>query len=198
MKIQTKMCAVPVEGLISDHQNRINNETNIKEGLSDLIKVTDGSFENIPYESNSFNIVWAQDCIVHSGNRKQVVKEVARVLKPGGYFIFTDLMQAEKVPNEVLKPVLARIHLDSMGSIQFYKDAAKEFGLSTIKVNNLSSHMITHYTRVRAELNSNFNFLTQWCSKKYLVDMEEGLEHWIRAGENSHLCWGILLFQKTE
>jgi len=183
---------------ISDHQNRINHETNINEGLSDLIEVTDGSFENIPYESNSFDVVWAQDCIVHSGNRGQVVKEVSRVLKPGGYFIFTDLMQAEKVPEEVLKPILARIHLDSMGTIQFYKDAAKEFGLSTVKVDDLSPHLTTHYTRVREELNANFDFLTQWCNKQYLVNMEEGLGHWIRAGENSHLCWGILLFQKTE
>ncbi len=61
----------------------------------DKIDVVDGSFDDLPFEANSFDAVWSQDAILHAPDRKAVLDEVARVLKPGGQFIFTDPMQAD-------------------------------------------------------------------------------------------------------
>ena len=80
---------------LSAVQNQRNQMLNQDQGLTKLIKVIDGNFEQIPAENNSYDIIWSQDAILHSSNRKQVLAEVARVLSSGGQLIFTDIMQSD-------------------------------------------------------------------------------------------------------
>jgi sarcosine/dimethylglycine N-methyltransferase len=102
---------------LSDAQNARNRNLNARDKCSLAINVVDGSFEDIPVTDESFDVVWSQDAILHSTRRRQVFAEVARVLRKGGQFIFTDPMQREDCPAEVLQPILDRIHLDSLGSV---------------------------------------------------------------------------------
>ena len=75
---------------LSEKENQRNREINLERGLNDKINVIDGSFEDIPADDQTFDVVWSQDAILHSGHREKVLQEVARILKPGGRFIFTD------------------------------------------------------------------------------------------------------------
>ena len=43
-----------------------------------------GDAENIPFNDNSFDLVYSNGVIHHTPNTTQVVKEIYRVLKPGG------------------------------------------------------------------------------------------------------------------
>ena len=181
---------------LSDIQNKRNRELNQKEGISLAINVIDGSFEDIPLPAGSVDLVWSQDAILHSGDRKKVFEEVARVLAKGGQFIFTDPMQSAKCPKKVLKPILDRIHLDSLGSIEYYQQLAKDLGLKEVGVTDLSKNLPAHYARVLQELVAQHNTLIQVCAEEYLANMKVGLQHWVDAGIAGHLTWGILHFQK--
>ena len=119
---------------LSTVQNRRNRERNAAAGLEEQVEVVDGSFEDLPMADKSFDVVWSQDALLHSGRRQQVFAEVNRVLRPGGEFIFTDPMQVEGVDPEILEPVLARIHLASMGSIPTYRTYAKELGWTEVMI----------------------------------------------------------------
>ncbi len=181
---------------LSDIQNKRNRELNQKEGISLAINVIDGSFEDIPLPDGSVDLVWSQDAILHSGDRKKVFEEVARVLAKGGQFIFTDPMQSVKCPKKVLQPILDRIHLDSLGSIEYYQQLAKDLGLKEVGIADLSKNLPTHYSRVRQELVEQYNTLNRVCAEDYLTNMKVGLQHWVDAGMAGHLTWGILQFQK--
>ena len=90
-------------------------------GLSDRINVIHGVFEDIPEPASSFDIVWSQDAILHSDQRETVLREVWRVLKPGGHFVFTDPMQSDDADPSQLQPVYDRLQLNSLGSPGFYQ-----------------------------------------------------------------------------
>jgi sarcosine/dimethylglycine N-methyltransferase len=135
--------------------------------------------------------------MVHSSNRDQVVAEAFRVLKPGGHFIFTDLMQDDSVPEGELGPVLDRIHLDSLGSFKFYWEEARKNGFELMSINNMSQHLVTHYDRVRQETENQYDDIVDACGKEYIDRMIQGLNHWVRAGNKGHLNWGILHFKKA-
>jgi len=93
-----------VTGLnLSEVENERNRQFNRDLGLENEIDVYDGNFEELPFEHDSFDIVFSQDSFLHSGNREKIIEEVARVLKPGGLFIFTDPMMADDCPDGVLK-----------------------------------------------------------------------------------------------
>ncbi len=181
---------------LSETQNTRNRELNQKEGISLAINVIDGSFEDIPLPDGSVDLVWSQDAILHSGDRKKVFEEVSRVLAKGGQFIFTDPMQSAKCPKNVLQPILDRIHLDSLGSIEHYQKMAKDFGLKELEILDLSKNLPAHYGRVLQELVAQHNNLIRVCAEDYLANMKVGLQHWVDAGKAGHLTWGILHFQK--
>jgi sarcosine/dimethylglycine N-methyltransferase len=183
---------------LSETQNKRNRSLNKEHGLENLITVVEGNFEDIPFPENSFDIVWSQDAIVHSANRELVVQEVVRVLNDSGEFIFTDLMQTFDCPKSILKPVLDLIHLDSLGSFGFYVEQARKLGVKKTKVHDLSEHLTTHYQRVMEETQDRYNEMVETCGKEYIDTMIQGLKHWVEAGKNDHLSWGIIHMDKSD
>ena len=181
---------------LSETENERDREMNRERGLDQLITVIDGSFEDVPAPDGSFDLVWSQDAILHSGRRAQVIAEAARVLRAGGDLIFTDPMQADDCPEGVLQPVLDRIHLASLGSIGFYRETAAANGLQEVGVEPMVEHLISHYGRVREVLESSRDDLAGKVSDAYIERMITGLGHWVEAGRNGYLDWGILHFRK--
>ena len=163
-------------------QNQRNQTLNQDQGLAELIEVVDGNFEDIPAEANSYDVVWSQDAILHSCNRLNVLAEVTRVLKSGGQFIFTDIMQSEDCPEGVLQPVYDRIHLDSLGSVNFYRQHLTQRGFQEIQFLNLSDQLINHYSAILSCLEANYDeFLPTW--GEYLEHQKVGLKHWIEESK---------------
>ena len=182
---------------LSEKENERDRQMNREQGLDHLIEVVDGNFESLPYDDATFDVVWSQDSFLHSGHRDKVIAEAARVLKSGGELIFTDPMQADDCPADVLQPVYDRIHLSSLGSIGFYRDQAARNGLKEIEIEELTERLPIHYGRVREELTRNRDALVDKVSAEYIDRMITGLGHWVDAGSKGYLRWGILHFRKT-
>jgi sarcosine/dimethylglycine N-methyltransferase len=182
---------------LSEVQNERNRQLNREQGLTDKITVVDGNFEEIPSEDEAFSVVWSQDAILHSGNRTQVIQEVARVLQSGGDFIFTDIMQQDDCPDGVLAPVLARIHLDSLGSLGFYREVTAAARFKEVQFVDLTHQLVNHYSAVLAAVNQRQDEVIVSCGKDYIERMKVGLQHWINAGKQGYLQWGILHFRKS-
>ncbi len=183
---------------ISETQNETNRRLTAEQGLADRITVIQGSFEDVPAPDASHDVVWSQDAILHSADRRKVLAEAFRVLRPGGHLVFTDPMQADACPPGVLQPVYDRIHLDSLGSFAFYRQAAKELGFVERGIEDLSPQLRNHYFRVGEELRRNYDNVVALSSKPFLDRMLVGLENWVKAADTGYLAWGILHFQKPE
>ncbi|RCW44413.1 glycine/sarcosine N-methyltransferase [Halopolyspora algeriensis] len=177
---------------LSEVENRRNIEFNRAEGLDELIEVRDGSFEDIPYQDNAFDIVWSQDAILHSGDRERVLEEATRVLKPSGEFVFTDPMAADNADQKALGPILERIHLDTMGSPGFYRKELARLGLQTFEFEDLTSYLPVHYGRVLEVLESRESELADRIGEEYRKNMKTGLQNWVSGGNAGNLAWGII------
>lgn len=181
---------------ISETQNRLNREKNEAAGLSDRIDVLHGSFDDVPARDESFDIVWSQDSFLHGADRAQIIAECERILKPGGRLIFTDILQTPDAPADQLQPVYDRIHLASLGSIDFYDRAAQEAGLKIGPREELGEMLALHYGRVREDLTARRGELNGIVSEAYTDRMIEGLGAWVEGGKAGWLSWGILTYDK--
>lgn len=182
---------------LSDVENERNRALSWEQGLADRIEVVHGSFENIPFPAERFDVIWSQDAILHSGDRVRVLEEAVRVLGPGGQMIFTDPMQADHVPDPgALQPIYDRIHLDSLASLAFYRENLARLGLEERRVEVLTPQMATHYTRVRETLLAQYDELVGEISKDYVDRMLGGLEKWVDGARSGLMTWGILYFTK--
>jgi sarcosine/dimethylglycine N-methyltransferase len=183
---------------LSAVENARNAKLNEEQGLSGQISIRHGTFENIPEPSQSFEVVWSQDAILHSGNRVRVLEEAARVLKRGGEFIFTDPMQADELSDlSVLQPIYDRIHLQNLGSFAFYRREVTRLGFEEVHIEDLSQHLVTHYKLVARELRERRATLDGKVSDVYVDRMLKGLDNWVEGGKNGYLTWGIMHFTKT-
>jgi sarcosine/dimethylglycine N-methyltransferase len=181
---------------LSEVQNETNRKRSAEVGLEERIRVVHASFESVPAEERSYDVVWSQDAILHSGERARVLAEVARVLEPGGDFVFTDPMQTDDCPEGVLQPVLDRIHLASLASPGFYRASLAELGFEEVQWTPMPHQLRRHYATVAAELDARRDEMTRRCGPDYVKRMREGLQHWVDASDRGHLTWGIFHFRK--
>ena len=181
---------------LSEVENERDRKMNREQELDGLIDVVDGSFEKLDFKDNTFDVVWSQDSFLHSPERDRVVAEAARVLKPGGDFVFTDPMRTEDCPEEVLQPILDRLHLDDLGSPDFYREAGERHGLRLLEFDEMAEQLPRHYARVLAELERREEDLREKISADYLERMKTGLRHWVDGGRQGRLTWGIFHFSK--
>jgi len=183
---------------LSAVQNQRNSQLNEEQNLSRLVEVTQGSFEEIPYADNSFDIVWSQDAILHSGDRRGLFQEIKRVLKSGGEFIFTDPMQSETCPPGLLQPAFDRLGIRDMGSLSFYRQTAKELGFEELQFIDLSENVPKHYRRFGEEVRKRYDEVVQITSPEFAEKTLNSIEPWIERYEQGYMQWGILHFRLLE
>jgi cyclopropane fatty-acyl-phospholipid synthase-like methyltransferase len=181
---------------LSEVQNDRNRDLTREAGLADRVRVVHANFESVPGSDEAYDAVWSQDAILHSGARERVLSEVSRVLAPRGHFVFTDPMQTDDCPPDVLQPVLDRIHLDSLASPGFYRKNLDGLGFEEVGFSEMTDQLRNHYDRVRQELEARREEMVERCGLDYVTQMLEGLGHWVNAADRGHLTWGIFHFQK--
>ncbi|NEP78942.1 MAG: methyltransferase domain-containing protein [Okeania sp. SIO3B3] len=183
---------------LSQLQNQRNSQLNQEQNLSHLVEVTQGSFEDIPYPDNSFDIVWSEDAIVHSGDRRLVLQEIKRVLKPGGELIFTDLMQSETCPPGTLQSAFDRLRINDIASYRFYSQTAKEFGFEELNFIDLSQNLVIHYRRFQEEVQKRYDEVVQLTSTEFVDKTLNSIQPWIEGYKQGYIQWGILHFRLLE
>ena len=169
---------------------------NQEAGLSECITVHDASFEAVPLPDGCADVIWSQDAILHSGDRRTVMQEAARLLKPGGVMVMTDPMAADGVNADSLTAILDRIHLADLGSPERYHRWATEAGLTRTAWHDRTPMLIEHYNRVRLELRRRREDLERSITPAYLERMDAGLGHWVDGGQSGKLSWGLMRFSK--
>ena len=180
---------------IAPAENARNRKLTQEAGLSDRVAVVEGSFDDLPFEDGSFDVVWSQDAILHAPDRGAVMSEVARVLKPGGDFIFTDPMQADGIEDtSSLQPIYDRIHLANLASFGFYREALTTRGMDEVRIDDLSPQLRNHYAQVAKDLDAQRGELST--DDAFVDRMLEGLGHWVRGADAGKLTWGIMHFRK--
>lgn len=61
-------------------------------GLSELVNYRPGSALDMPFEDNSFDVVWTQHAAMNIADKPKLYSEIARVLRPDGFFAMYDVL----------------------------------------------------------------------------------------------------------
>jgi phosphoethanolamine N-methyltransferase len=106
------------------------------EGLSDRIGLCKVAPGPLPFPPGTFDIVFSKDSIVHIPDKHALMREVARVLKPGGWFVASDwLIGHDGAPTPEMAAYIAAEGLDfGMASPARYRAAMEEAGFTDIEI----------------------------------------------------------------
>ena len=114
--------------------------------VRDRVAFKKGSATDLPIEDESFDRAWSQATIYHVPDKVKVLEEVYRVLKPGGIFVFDDLIKPQpEIGDKARKFVYERLLYDTDFSFESYQAALKDAGFEVLQAEDLSRHLKTSY-----------------------------------------------------
>ena len=99
-------------------------------GLGDRIGVVKVAPGPLPFPPNAFDVVFSKDSIVHIPDKQALMRQVFRVLRPGGWFVASDwLIGHDDAPSPAMAAYIAAEGLDfGMASPSRYQDALRSAG----------------------------------------------------------------------
>ena len=97
-------------GEMWDYSKEVCNRNAEIEGVADRVEFQKANAVSLPFEDGSFDLVLSNFVFHEAGSRdkKEVLKEALRMVKPGGHFVFQDLFLVSRFygkPDELLETV---------------------------------------------------------------------------------------------
>lgn len=134
---------------ISEIENNYNKKRASEEGIpDDKFRVDYGSFDDIQYDTESFDIVFSNEAFLHSQNKEKLMLEVARLVKQNGCCIISDILESPTVEKAKLTEVYGRLDLKSMGNHEMYEAKLTEAGMTKLFKEVSAESIIKHYGMV--------------------------------------------------
>jgi len=171
-------------------------DVNNRVGADDKIKILEESYLDVSLGDESVDLVISMDALLHVGpsGQKIAIKEACRVLRPGGWMIFSDIMQQEVVDENEMQPIYDRINLSKMGTPSHYKECLEENGFTDFTFTPFSSNVSTHYGTVRQVLVEKKDTIN--VSPAFVSKMETGLKVWSELAPKN-IVWGFMAARKS-
>lgn len=187
---------------LSPSLNAENRRLTARVGLQGLVHCPgERSFTDTTELDGSFNLVLSIDSFLQAGqHREAAIVEAARVLKPGGHLVFTDIMQSDTCDLAQMETFYKRIHMNDMGSPERYREWAERAGLVFVEFEDLSENLPKHFGAVRdVLLTKPKNGEPFGCMLDEFVEkMAEWLQSCVDQAHNHNLSWGYMVFKKPE
>ena len=147
-----KKTGAKVTGLdLSDTRIENANKTLSTESKSvkNKVKFIQGSATKLPFKEKNFSNVWSQATIYHVHDKIKALKEIARVLKKRGIFIFDDLIKPNKiVSKEAEKLIYERLIFNTNFNFISYQQELQNFGFRVIYAEDISWHLGMSYLKL--------------------------------------------------
>lgn len=88
-----------VTGLdLTDEYCRVAQSLADRLGLASQVTYRQGSALDMPFEDNSFDVVWTQHATMNIADKPNLYSEIVRVLRPNGYFAMYDVLAGPVSP----------------------------------------------------------------------------------------------------
>jgi len=120
---------------ISSGMLEIGKEKISKKGLSSKIDMVLGDSENMPFEDNTFDAITVAFGVRNFETLKNGLKEILRVLKPGGIFVILETSVPTKTPfkqgynfySKNILPLIGRMFSKDRSAYQYLSESASVF-----------------------------------------------------------------------
>ena len=146
----------------------------------------------LPFEAGTFSHVWSQATIYHIHDKEKALQEAYRVLAPGGFLVFDDLIKPKPdISDDARRYVYDRLLFDTDYSFTGYQDALVKTGFQVLEAHDLSEHLKKSYGCL-----SQMAMAQRDRNSQVYETLSQAYDQMVQAVEKQELGWGLYICQK--
>ena len=189
----------PVDGQIKD---AILNAQ--KNGVADKTEFVKADFLAIPFDDESFDIVWALESVCHAEQKLDFYREAYRVLKPGGRLVIADTFRISRPytaeDETLIKKWLECWAIPDLDSSEEHQQHASAVGLEAFSFRDITKHTLQSIRNIR-EHGDKWLWAAKALNKVGIVSNVQvsnvlGTIHQYDALQKNLWCYGLLSAKK--
>jgi ubiquinone/menaquinone biosynthesis C-methylase UbiE len=165
--------------------------------LSNLITYELASSLDMPFDPETFDVVWGQDAWCYVTDKKKLISEAARVVKPGGTVAFTDWIQMGSMNESEWEELNKFMVFPYMETLEGYEELLKEAGFEVMEKEDLSADFAEHchiyQDKLRNELKE---MIVKNCGEELFNAADSGLNMWVTAADQGKVGRGRWIAKK--
>ena len=147
--------------------------------MSERVDFVQGNAVEMPFDDYSFTCVIGQEAFAHIPNKQQLISECARVLKPHGRMVFSDIMSHQKLSQDDADRLFEGMRFSEIATLQDYKNWLTSAGFTKVQTTDLSSE----WTRILVDRHAMYRSLeTQTVSRlgqEHFDRYDRAYEHFV-------------------
>lgn len=117
-----------------DGATRLTNMT----GLDDRVEFRNANALDMPFADATFDVVISQEAFCHVPDKDRLIAQCARVLKPGGRIVFTDILVTASTREQTRARLQQEMTFQELGSAQSYRHALEREGCRVLEHRDIS------------------------------------------------------------
>jgi 27-O-demethylrifamycin SV methyltransferase len=121
-----------------------------EQGLSKQVTFQHADMTNLPFESSAFDHAYAIESIMHIPGRISALSEISRVLKPGGHFVFSDIVTKDELSSQ--EEQLISDWYTEFVALDSLMESLQTAGLVVIRSLNITSNITPTFSLSRENL----------------------------------------------
>ena len=164
-------------------------------GLEALVSFDHGDFHELPYSAESFDVVWSQDSLMDGADKRRILEEVTRVLKPKGVLDFTDILARRDLKPEDRNRLYERVRTPEMWDTERYLAELIALGFKIRRVEDWSEHVSASYAWAREQAIVKRAELESKVGTELVERTLDGLGVWVDMAERGNVGWVLIVAQ---
>lgn len=136
--------------------------------------------------------------LCHAGDKAELLSAVARCLRPGGAFVFSDIMGADDADEAALKAFTDRNATTALGRPGEYRQLLARAGLRHVAWWDNSHHLERYFRAMLAQIDAHeATMLQAGLSQAYLGKWRSSLQERAQTqAQHGVFAWGVTVARK--
>ena len=156
------------------------------------IYVALGDFHAIESPDETWDAVICQESIIHSNHRLKVFSEAFRILRPGGRFVFSDILTAEGADIGAVQAAYDRLRANAGATPEDYRVMALQAGFDVLHLEERPADIRCHYRKLAEMLKKPVPGLDDDAA----TAIAASIDCWRAALSKGYITWACFVARK--
>jgi sarcosine/dimethylglycine N-methyltransferase len=174
---------------ISDKELAWGRELTGEAGLGHRVSFEWADFHELPYRDGRFHVYWSQEAFLHAADKRRVLAEAHRVLRPGGRLVVSELLVRHGTPEAERARIYERVGAPEMWDAADYDATLAELGFNVLVRADWSDNVALSYGWVRGELERRRAEFEARVGREVVDATSQALQFWVDQARAGRIGW---------